>query len=123
MVGAAWVLSDQRSGAGGFRCVPGSHKANFPQPPDLPETLVQEQVDLRAGDLLFFTEALTHGTLPWTEDHERRSLLFKYTPGSLAWSKPEEVRRQLLPFVDEVGDGLRVLLEPPYTGDRWPGTY
>jgi hypothetical protein len=103
--------------------VPGSHKANFPRPADLPEHDYQVQPELFAGDLLIFTEALMHGTLPWLADHERRVLLFKYSPGSMAWSPPDIIREQLHPFVDTVGDSLRILLEPPYWEGRVPGQY
>ncbi|RKU27283.1 hypothetical protein C6499_12120, partial [Candidatus Poribacteria bacterium] len=44
------------------------------------------QPALAAGDVLFFTEALVHGTMPWTAKHQRRSLLYKYSPGHSAWS-------------------------------------
>ena len=33
----------------------------------------------KAGDVVLFAEATTHGTLPWRADHQRRSLLYKYT--------------------------------------------
>ena len=36
------------------------------------------QPDMKAGDVVFFAEAATHGTLPWTADHDRRSVLYKY---------------------------------------------
>jgi len=39
-----------------------------------PHYVVQPEVE--AGDVLFFTEALIHGTAPWTASHERRALLF-----------------------------------------------
>ena len=28
-----------------------------------------------------------HGTAPWTADHERRTLLFKYCVSHMAWSR------------------------------------
>ena len=36
-----------------------------------------------------FTEALTHGTLPWRARYERRSLIYKYSPGNSAYSQVE----------------------------------
>jgi hypothetical protein len=37
------------------------------------------QPEVRAGDILFFMDgAQTHGTHPWRNDHDRRSVLFKY---------------------------------------------
>ena len=39
--------------------------------------------------MVVFNEALVHGTLPWQpEDRERRSILFKCSPGFLSWGPP-----------------------------------
>ena len=38
-----------------------------------------------AGSLIIFTEALLHGTLPWTAAHERRSMLYKFAPGPITY--------------------------------------
>ena len=35
-----------------------------------------KQPATKAGDVIIFTEATTHGTLPWTADRQRRSILF-----------------------------------------------
>jgi hypothetical protein len=40
-----------------------------------------------AGTAIIFTEALVHGTLPWTGSHERRTVFYKYCPAPLAWSR------------------------------------
>ncbi|MCY3744381.1 MAG: phytanoyl-CoA dioxygenase family protein [Candidatus Poribacteria bacterium] len=85
-------LADAPAGAGGFACIPASHKSNFA--PEIPSEVRRferpahyvVQPPVEAGDVLFFTEALIHGTMPWTADHERRSLLYKYSPGHSAWS-------------------------------------
>jgi hypothetical protein len=85
----SWALTDVPPGQGGFACIPGSHKANYPCPRPIrtfesnPGCVVQ--VPMRAGDVLIFTEALTHGTQRWTAPFQRRSLLYKYAPGHLAW--------------------------------------
>ena len=84
-----YVLSDANAGDGGFACVRGSHKSNFRM--DLPRDVQRfervphyvVQPEAKAGDAIFFTEALVHGTLPWRADHERRVLLYKYGPGHL----------------------------------------
>lgn len=111
---AAWALVDALDGHGGFCAIPGSHKGFFRLPAELPSGLVRA-VPHRAGDVVIFTEALTHGTLPWTAPHERRHLLFKYSPGNSAWegrsSVPDEVRPHL-------SERQRVLAEPPYVGGR-----
>jgi hypothetical protein len=88
-----FFLTHANSGDGGFACIPGSHKSNFVDhlPVDVrnyqrvPHYVVQPVVE--AGDALIFTEALIHGTMPWTAAHERRTLLYKYSPGHSAWMK------------------------------------
>ena len=85
-------LADAPEGAGGFACIPGSHKSNFLReiPGDVRNfersTHYVVQPPLDAGDVLFFTEALVHGTMPWNADHQRRALLYKYSPGHSAWN-------------------------------------
>ena len=89
----AYALKDVNPGDGGFACVPGSHKANFPLPKgwaDMGERLAPgvTPVPARAGSAIIFTEALTHGTLPWRAHHERRTVFLKYSPHPLAWAVP-----------------------------------
>ena len=89
----SYCLSHAGTGDGGFGCVPGSHKSNFTDciPDDVrhwdrrPHYV--RQVEAEAGDVIIFTEALVHGTVPWTAAHERRSLLYKYSPGHSSWSQ------------------------------------
>ncbi|MDA0711551.1 MAG: phytanoyl-CoA dioxygenase family protein, partial [bacterium] len=87
-----FFTSPARAGDGGFSCIPGSHKTNFLRkiPQDVrsferrPHYVRQPEVE--AGDALMFSEALVHGTMPWTADHQRRAFLYKYSPGHSAWS-------------------------------------
>jgi hypothetical protein len=89
---ATWALSDAGPGDGGFACIPGSHKTNFLKnlPRDVhnferePDYVVQPE--LRAGSVLIFTEALIHGTRAWRADHERRTVLYKYSPPHSTWA-------------------------------------
>ncbi|HEV2126445.1 MAG TPA: phytanoyl-CoA dioxygenase family protein [Chloroflexota bacterium] len=115
-----WALSDVPAGQGGFACIPGSHKANYACPRPIrnyesnPGCVVQ--VPMQAGDVLIFTEALTHGTHPWTTAHQRRSLLLKYCPGHMAWGGgytkwPAELLEQLTAT-------QRLLFEAPYFHQR-----
>lgn len=90
---ATWMLSDAEEGAGGFICIPGSHKTNLMM--NLPADVREQKRDahyvvqppLMTGDVLIFTEALMHGTRTWRASHERRALLYKYSPGYQSWSK------------------------------------
>lgn len=115
LVAIAWALRDVPSGAGGFCCIPGSHKSSFAPPRsitcvDTPSDCVQ-QVPCQAGDAVLFTEALRHGTLAWTAPTQRRTLFYKYSPGYLAWWGT---------FYDESSfdytERQRKILRPPYIG-------
>lgn len=92
LTAVAYFLTDVHPGEGGFGCVPGSHKSNFPLPRAWKD-MSQSQPDCvravpgRAGTAILFTEALTHGTLPWAQNCERRTLFYKYSPRSSAWSR------------------------------------
>ncbi len=96
LIGVHWALVDHPAGSGGFCCVPGSHKGAFSRPDtiDYGHPLVHE-VELNAGDVVFFTEAITHGTLPWTAPYVRRSVFFKYSPGNSAYNLGNAVGRDL----------------------------
>ena len=81
-VTVAWQLTDVNAGDGGFAIVPGSHKASEPLP-DAVASVEEDmamvvQPQMKAGDVLFFAETATHGTLPWTGQGQRRSVLYKY---------------------------------------------
>lgn len=85
----SFALTDVQADAGGFVCIPGSHKANFACPfldhaadRDAPWLT---HVELSAGDAVIFTEALTHGSLDWAGPGIRRAFFYKYTPGQAAW--------------------------------------
>ena len=115
LIAAQWALVDHPAGGGGFVCVPGSHKSSFPVPPTLDRDLVVE-VPMAAGDVVVFTEALTHGTAPWQHAEERRTLLYKYSPGHSAYSHapwPAEL-------VAACTERQRLLLQPPSVGGHRP---
>jgi ectoine hydroxylase-related dioxygenase (phytanoyl-CoA dioxygenase family) len=86
----AYNLKDVNPSDGGFACVPGSHKANLPFSNEWRDlsTLhpcVQPVVG-PAGTAILFTEALTHGTLPWRSREERRTVFYKFSPNQISWS-------------------------------------
>ncbi|MBT5832755.1 MAG: hypothetical protein HOH77_21410, partial [Candidatus Latescibacteria bacterium] len=69
-INVAWQLRDVCLSDGGFMCIPGSHKARYPVPPDLiasEETMdMPTHVAMDAGDLVMFLGAAqTHGAFPW----------------------------------------------------------
>jgi ectoine hydroxylase-related dioxygenase (phytanoyl-CoA dioxygenase family) len=114
LVAVQWCLVDHPPAGGGFRCVPGSHRASFAPPEAMPDELVVD-VALGAGDVLIFSEALTHATARWRVPHERRTLLYKYSPGNSAWGKDEVLPAELAPRLTE---RQRLLFEPPYVAYR-----
>ncbi len=108
-------LTDAPEGAGGFVCVPGSHKTNLRK--SLPEDVRKQtrrphyvkQPAMAAGDCILFTEALIHGTAPWTAVHERRTLLYKYSPGFQSWSQARYDPDEYIGLTDR----QRSLMVPP----------
>ena len=115
-----FFFADVGPGDGGFVCVPGSHKSNFLS--DFPidvqtfkrfEPYVIQPV-VEAGDALLFTEALVHGTLPWQAEHERRTFLYKYSPGHISFSQtyyhPDDYF--------ELTEQQKRILSPPAAGGR-----
>jgi ectoine hydroxylase-related dioxygenase (phytanoyl-CoA dioxygenase family) len=120
MVVTSFALTDVPPGAGGFCCIPGSHHSSFPLPPSLRAlderaSPVLQHVPLNAGDALIFTEALTHGTLPWQAAHERRALLFKYCPGHMQWHPSSPSWEG-----DDWTEDQRRVLRGPYVQSREP---
>jgi hypothetical protein len=95
MIVVQFALTDVGPGDGGFCCIPGSHKAAFPLPADVPPLDEMDgawksavrQVPLRAGDVLIFTEAVTHGAMGWNGSGDRMALLYKYCHGALQWER------------------------------------
>ena len=117
MVVFQYQLADVNPGDGGFCCIPGSHKANYPFPREIAEWEVEQDavrhVPCKAGDLLIFNEATTHGTLPWKGAHERRSLLYRYSPKYLHFAGGY-YRAEFPDWVGELTEAQRAVLEPPY---------
>ena len=123
LVSVSFELYDTYANDGGFACIPGSHKANL----NLPEhwrDLSKEhppflkRVAASAGDVILFTEAITHGTLPWTVEDKRTTLFYKYSPHGLSWSgdyfNPDDFRKY-----SDMNERKLALLEAPNA--RYPG--
>ena len=108
----AFNLRDVSPGDGGFGCVPGSHKSNYRYPDEWRDLQnpppIAQAVPGPAGSAILFTEALTHGTMPWRGQGERRTLFLKYCPRPLAWS-----RRGYAADEPELTDAQRRLLASP----------
>lgn len=120
MTNIAVQLTNVGPGDGGFACVPGSHRANFPCPDDirLYETHKDRfvQVAARAGDGILFCECLMHGAFPWVAEHQRRSVVIRYNNGTQSegvmgtWTPPA--------FYDELTEDQKaVISQPRYRGE------
>ncbi len=109
----AYNLKDVNPGDGGFACVPGSHKSNFAFPREWKnlEHLhpCVQRVTGPAGTAIIFTEALTHGTLPWHSKDERRTVFFKYSPHPLSYS----ARYYNADDYEDLTERQRAILEAP----------
>lgn len=114
----AWNLAATGPEYGGFCAVPGSHKANFPCPDSIRTAHTGHEAvvvpDAPAGSVVIFTEALTHGTAAWQARHQRRSLLFKYSPGQQSWGSNYAQPPQNV----ELTPRQRLLFEKPYFAGR-----
>jgi hypothetical protein len=126
LVVVAYNLRDVGPGDGGFAGVPGSHKANFRYPQDWVELETDEprpwirRVTGPAGTAIVFTEAMSHGTLPWTGSGERRTLFYKYSPHASSWSANYYDASRW----PDLTDRQREILEAPnarYSGRPKPG--
>ena len=111
---AAYQLTDVNPGDGGLCLVPGSHKGNFTCPKRLRRGEAYgefvKQITCKAGDCVIFTEAVTHGTLPWTAEHQRRTALYRFSPGNMAYV-PHAWSEEMLELMNSE---QRLVLEPPY---------
>lgn len=115
----AYNLHDVEEGEGGFACVPGSHKSNFSFPNEWRDLMKNEsQPFVRsvygpAGSAIIFTEALTHGSLPWRGANDRRTLFLKYSPHPLSWSKTYYNIGEYEELYGELSETQRALLQAP----------
>lgn len=116
----AYLLSDVNPGDGGFCCIPGSHKANFFCSWEMRRMEVGDefvrQVPAKAGSAILFTEALTHGALPWTAAHQRRIIIMRYGPGIMAFTPPAPP--ETLAELSALSTLHEALLKPPSFPER-----
>ncbi|HIG45352.1 MAG TPA: hypothetical protein EYQ20_02605 [candidate division Zixibacteria bacterium] len=116
MTNIAVQLTDVGPGDGGFACLPGSHKANFPCPDDIRLYEAHQdrivQITARAGDAIIFTESLMHGALPWTAKHQRRTILMRYNAGTTGESIAGTYTPP--PFYDELTEKQRAIITAPH---------
>ena len=116
-----YMLADEGPAEGGVAVIPGSHKSNLPCPRGITHyERYQEhvvKVPLKTRDVLIFTEALTHGTLPWRGTHQRRALLYKFSPGFQAYS-PGSHQVSFPDYILDMTEEQRAVMQPPYFRKR-----
>ncbi len=110
----AYNLADVGPQDGGFGCVTGSHKSNYRIPTEwrnMDEAIqpIVQRVTGPAGTAIIFTEALTHGALPWTGAGERRTVFFKYSPHAVSWAANYYDDKEYA----DLSQRQRDILEPP----------
>jgi len=112
-----FILADEGPGDGGLAVIPGSHKANLPCPQSMKlyEKYQQHVVEVhaKAGDAVIFTETLTHGTLPWRGTHQRRALLYKFSPGFQAYSAGAH-QISYPDYIEDMTPEQRAVMEAPH---------
>ena len=77
----------------------------------------------RLGTPSSLPRQLTHGTLPWNGDHQRRALLYKFSPGFQAYSAgAHEIAYPA--YIEDEGRGTRgdggTLRTEKLTMAAWP---
>ena len=100
-----------------MRIIPGSHHSHYKLPQTIRDEEFNQVVEIPeapAGSVLFFSEALTHGTAIWTAGHNRYTLLYKYCASQLSWSRSRVTAPEHLALTDR----QRLLLAEP-AGAHW----
>ena len=73
------------------------------------------EVHGRAGAALIFTEAATHGTLPWRGSHQRRALLYKFIPSFMSYAPGPGSGANYPSWMESMTEAQQaVLLAPSY---------
>jgi hypothetical protein len=76
LIGLSIALTEIEKDNGAFSCIPGSHKANFQLPTegyDIHQQPLVCQVPKECGDIIVFSESLTHGSSPVVRPYRRRT--------------------------------------------------
>lgn len=122
MVGVSIAFADIGAGRGGFCCIPGSHKSLVGTPPRFmrqEDNPLLVQVPQVAGDVIVFSEALTHGTSNADQRDTRRSVFLRYLPGFAAFREPAVAPLTRLPFTPNYQHGLNEgLVDATILSDR-----
>jgi len=124
MINVLIALEDIGPGDGGTVLIPGSHKVAEVHPRlevdgegvgSLDDgrfagtATGMQEIHLKAGDALFFTDAVTHGSAERTNDGYRKTVVYRYTP------KHTRTRfniEQSQAFLERLTDARRAIVDP-----------
>ena len=70
------------------------------------------QVETKAGDVVFFSEATVHGALPWTMPYERRLALYRFANANYAYGRA--YLNEWSGAAARCTDAQKAVLLPPY---------
>ena len=113
------ILSDMtRLENGPFAAIPGSHKANLPCPYDMTDPSknpMAAPVYAAPGDVIIFSEGMTHNAFPVTNQSIRRSIFFNYMPSIKPNNLPHQ-RMSIYPdhVLERLDDQSDILTTPGY---------
>ncbi len=113
------ILSDMtRIESGPFAAIPGSHKANFACPYDMSDASrnpMAVPVFAAPGDVIIFSEGMTHNAFPVTNDSTRRSVFFCYMPAIGRNNLPVQ-RMSIYPdhVLERLSDQADIVTSPGY---------
>jgi Phytanoyl-CoA dioxygenase (PhyH) len=115
-------LYDSKEGEGGFCALRGSHKLNFAMynemtngdAPEFNEHIYQPAV--KKGDVIFFSEATVHGSIPWKGEHQRRLALYRFSPANFAYGRAylNQWGAHGADVMSMCTEAQRAVLAPPY---------
>ena len=127
------ALEDIGPGDGPTVVVPGSHKATEFHPRldveleprrEMPggTAFAMEEVYLKAGDALFFTDGISHGSAERTNDGHRRTALYRYSPRYIRsrfnYALSDALRARLTPARLEILDPIEQRRPPELNTGR-----
>jgi len=111
-------LTDVNAGDGGFCIIRGSHKSNFKCPSSIKRyeeaTEHSYQPEIKAGDVVIFTEATTHGTLPWKGAEQRRNIIYRFSPATNAYGRGYAEGGWPQSYLEGMTEAQRAVMEMPY---------
>ena len=136
MLVVEFFLAAEGPGDGGLGTIAGSHKAELPLPASIKSSdmipgthewaaaaeagarhRAVTEINAAAGDAVIFAEACSHLTLPWTAQHQRRTLLYRFCPGFQCSQYPHGVKPVPQPaWVLNMTPAQQAVMEPPGNG-------